>query len=769
MTTKNFRVRNGLTIGGATSGSTSLNNSATGTDISYTLPTAQGASATVLTNDGSGTLSWALPGGGGSTFGNITIGVDTDNTISTTTGTLNINSAVTSGVQTILGSNADALSYGFSSPTNAGLYTDHFINGNIANNIYNTTNNGIVRPLRVGAPAGTGITPAAGYGVGIYTEATLPDGSYGSLGWMDFVSGTSTPGDNDSTFKLYTFENSTQQLSAQIDSSGAIFKDKVQITGETSGYVALTAGFTPAAQSYTLPDAYPGVSGYVLSSTTGGTMSWVANPDTNTTYTIDASTTTGGANFNLTGSDATTDTIKYANGTGITAVATDASTITLTNTGVTSAVAGTGVSVSAATGDVTFSIGQSVATTADPTFNSIQLTAGTIKSSAGVTAITVSNNDATITDFLTVGGDMRVSGNTIYSSTNTALELSGQNVSTYGDLTVQGGDITLNGSTSGTVTLSAGATPAVQTYTLPSSYPASSAYGSYLTSSTGGAMSWASAMNPLTMSAQSLSVRGSTSGSNTFTSPAVAGTQSYTLPTSYPASTGYVLSSTTTGTLSWVASGGGGGSSVAGVKSLNMAIDAGGIQAPLWSLPPGLTQSPTGAAPTALTTGQGYLWYVPIAIDTTIDISAFMFNVNTATGVTVAPSVQVFINNVDNNWQPTTNALYLGEVTGITTTGNKSVSGLTGKVLSPGNYILGLQISTFTATTFALGVKSALPYIPGTALITDAGLGSIYYWSSRVATTYISGSANLAGYDHGFGSTGSAGVTNLVYLRYTKV
>ena len=47
-----------------------------------------------------------------------------------------------------------------------------------------------------------------------------------------------------------------------------------------------------------------------------------------------------------------------------------------------------------------------------------------------------------------------------------------------------------------------------------------------------------------------------------------------------------------------------------------------------------------------MTTGQGYLWYVPIAVDTTIDINAFMFNVNTATGVTVAPSVQVFINNV---------------------------------------------------------------------------------------------------------------------------
>jgi len=314
MATNNFRVRKGLTIAGETSGSSSFNNSATGSDIAYTLPTAQGASSTVLTNDGSGTLSWALPGGGGSTFGNITIGVATDNTISTTTGALNINSAVTTGFQTILGSNADALLYGYSSPTNAALYTDHFIYGNIANNIYNTSATGVVQPLRIGAPAGTGITPGVGYGVGIYTEATLPDGSYGSLGYMNFVSQTNTSGDNDSTFQLYTFENTASKLSAEINSAGAYFMDKVQISGETSGYVALAAGATPAAQTYTLPQAYPAAANYVLTSTTGGAMSWVAQ--SGTTYDIDATTTTGGANFNL-NSSAGTDTIKFSSGTGI--------------------------------------------------------------------------------------------------------------------------------------------------------------------------------------------------------------------------------------------------------------------------------------------------------------------------------------------------------------------------------------------------------------------------------------------------------------------
>jgi len=48
--------------------------------------------------------------------------------------------------------------------------------------------------------------------------------------------------------------------------------------------------------------------------------------------------------------------------------------VTFTNTGVTSAVAGTGISVSAATGAVTFSIGQSVATGVKPTFNGVNST-----------------------------------------------------------------------------------------------------------------------------------------------------------------------------------------------------------------------------------------------------------------------------------------------------------------------------------------------------------------------------------------------------------
>ena len=51
----------------------------------------------------------------------------------------------------------------------------------------------------------------------------------------------------------------------------------------------------------------------------------------------------------------------------------------------------------------------------------------------------------------------------------------------------------------------------------------------------------------------SLVLSGDTSGTVTLAAPAVAGTQSYTLPTAVPAANGYALTSTTGGTMSWEA------------------------------------------------------------------------------------------------------------------------------------------------------------------------------------------------------------------------
>lgn len=58
-----------------------------------------------------------------------------------------------------------------------------------------------------------------------------------------------------------------------------------------------------------------------------------AGSSSDTTYSISAETVSGGANLRLTDSDAGTDDVKFAEGTGVTIVRTDANTITITATG----------------------------------------------------------------------------------------------------------------------------------------------------------------------------------------------------------------------------------------------------------------------------------------------------------------------------------------------------------------------------------------------------------------------------------------------------
>lgn len=152
MTQKYFKVRNGLTIDGTTSGSSNFASTATGTDLSYVLPGAQGALSTVLTNDGSGNLSWALPGGPGSTFGNITVGIETDNTISTTTGNLVLNS--TSG--TIIANSAGTLGFTLTPITGQSpnfVNAGNFVKGAIRD--ATTQANGDVWSLANGSSAGS--------------------------------------------------------------------------------------------------------------------------------------------------------------------------------------------------------------------------------------------------------------------------------------------------------------------------------------------------------------------------------------------------------------------------------------------------------------------------------------------------------------------------------------------------------------------------------------------------------------------------------------
>jgi len=129
-----LNVDKGLRLTASSSGYSKFTVPASGSNLDYVLPGSAGAANTVLTNDGSGTLSWALPGGGGSTFGNVSIGVDTDQTISTTSGNLIL--------QTAAGVNAGTMT--FTSGTNGAITLAPNGSGNVVNTFGtggNATNN----------------------------------------------------------------------------------------------------------------------------------------------------------------------------------------------------------------------------------------------------------------------------------------------------------------------------------------------------------------------------------------------------------------------------------------------------------------------------------------------------------------------------------------------------------------------------------------------------------------------------------------------------
>jgi hypothetical protein len=72
---KIFSLADGfMYLWGTTSGRVRIKAAATTTNHDLTLPAAQGAASTVLTNDGSGNLSWAAGGGGGPSWTKYTIG-----------------------------------------------------------------------------------------------------------------------------------------------------------------------------------------------------------------------------------------------------------------------------------------------------------------------------------------------------------------------------------------------------------------------------------------------------------------------------------------------------------------------------------------------------------------------------------------------------------------------------------------------------------------------------------------------------------------------
>ncbi len=134
----------------------------------------------------------------------------------------------------------------------------------------------------------------------------------------------------------YTFpstDGSTDQV-LTTDGSGNLYFTSVSALGASYTIQADTAtggsNLTLVSSGGVLDSVkFANGSNITISRTDANTITIDANAGTDTTYTINAGSTTGGANFNLVGSDATTDTIKFAAGANVSVVQTDANTITV--------------------------------------------------------------------------------------------------------------------------------------------------------------------------------------------------------------------------------------------------------------------------------------------------------------------------------------------------------------------------------------------------------------------------------------------------------
>ena len=136
------------------------------------------------------------------------------------------------------------------------------------------------------------------------------------------------------------------------------------------------------------------VSGSFLWNTT--TDKWIAGPlgseieiaTISSTQTLTNKTISGASNTlsNIGNGSLSNSSITITAGTGMSGGGTPSlgGTVTLTNAGVTSNVAGTGVAVSAGTGAVTISIGQAVGTSSNVQFNALLVGAGTPPTTAGL-------------------------------------------------------------------------------------------------------------------------------------------------------------------------------------------------------------------------------------------------------------------------------------------------------------------------------------------------------------------------------------------------
>jgi hypothetical protein len=133
-------------------------------------------------------------------------------------------------------------------------------------------------------------------------------------------------------------------------------------------------------------------------------------------------------------------TLTTGQGIGLTGSGTVAlgNSITLTNTGVTAAIAGTGVAVSAATGNVTFSIGQAVGTANSVTFQAVTSNT-TVAATGNVTGGNLATGGRVVaTGNIVTSANIVTPGSIINSSMSTSGNVIGANILTGGLISATG-------------------------------------------------------------------------------------------------------------------------------------------------------------------------------------------------------------------------------------------------------------------------------------------------------------------------------------------
>jgi hypothetical protein len=144
----------------------------------------------------------------------------------------------------------------------------------------------------------------------------------------------------DGSFNVYYEDNDSGQWVAVSGPAGPAGESGtnytagtgISIVGDVISHAdtSSAANLTPTSRTYVSGLTFD-TFGHVTAYSTGTETV----TDTNTTYSVSAQTTTGGANLRLTGSDASNDDVKLASGTNVTVAQTDTSTITISASGTT--------------------------------------------------------------------------------------------------------------------------------------------------------------------------------------------------------------------------------------------------------------------------------------------------------------------------------------------------------------------------------------------------------------------------------------------------